>query len=141
MGARLSMNYGFTCTCFTKVELVVSHRFPTVVESILDQRYWYGAKIKSTHSIPITDVSFPECYGNDMVQLPIPRNGIGMGRTVRYQSWDICYGECMELYEKHSNPIETGQSSYGIGMGLSHIISIPDPMGNIWNFTKYVAIP
>ena len=47
----------------------------------------------------------------------------------------------MELYEKHSNPIETGQSSYGIGMGLSHIISIPDPMGNIWNFTKYVAIP
>lgn len=67
MGARLSMNYGFTCTCFTKVELVVSHRFPIVVESILDQRYWYGAKIKSTHSIPITDVSFPECYGNDMV--------------------------------------------------------------------------
>ena len=47
----------------------------------------------------------------------------------------------MELYEIRSNPIETGQSLYGIGTGLSHIIPIPDPMGNIWNFTKYVAIP
>ena len=104
MEARLSMNHGFTCTCFTKVELVVSHRFPIVVESIFGSAVLvWGAKIKSTHSIPITDVSFPECYGNDMVQLPIPRNGIGMGLS------------------------DTNPGIYA--------------MGNVWNFTKNIAIP
>lgn len=58
-----------------------------------------------------------------------------------YHSLDVCYGEYMELYEISSDPIETSQSTYGIGMGLSHIIPIPHPMENIWNFTKYVAIP
>ena len=47
----------------------------------------------------------------------------------------------MELYEIRSGPIEEGQLSYGFGMVLTHIIPIPDTMGNIWNFTKYVAIP
>ena len=33
------------------------------------------------------------------------------------------------------------QPLYGITMGLTHIIPIPDAMGNVWNFTKYVEIP
>ena len=33
------------------------------------------------------------------------------------------------------------QSSYGITMGLTHTIPTQDPMGNVWNFTKYVEIP
>ena len=47
----------------------------------------------------------------------------------------------MELCQIHSIPIQKGQGSYGIGMGLIHIIPIPDTMGNIWNCAKYVAIP
>lgn len=33
------------------------------------------------------------------------------------------------------------QGHYGNGMGLLHTIPLMDTMGNIWNFTKYVAIP
>ena len=47
----------------------------------------------------------------------------------------------MELCQIHSIPIQKGQGSYGIGMGLIHIIPIPDTMGNLWNCAKYVAIP
>ena len=47
----------------------------------------------------------------------------------------------MELCQIHSIPIQKGQGSYGIGMGMSHIIPIPDTMGNLRNCAKYVAIP
>ena len=33
------------------------------------------------------------------------------------------------------------QPLYGITMGLTHIIPIPDAMGDVWNFMKYVEIP
>ena len=61
--------------------------------------------------------------------------------NITYLSSDLYYGKYVELYKIRSNPIETSESTCGIGMGLSHVIPIPDPMGNIWNFMKYVAIP
>ena len=60
---------------------------------------------------------------------------------VAYHSPNGYYGEYMELYEIRRNPIENVQPSYGITMGLTHTIPIRDPMGNVWNFTKYVEIP
>ena len=51
------------------------------------------------------------------------------------------YGNYMELCQIHSIPIQKGQGSYGIGMGLIHIIPIPDTMGNLRNCAKYVPIP
>ena len=47
----------------------------------------------------------------------------------------------MELCQIHSIPIQKGQESYGIGMGLIDIFPIPDTMGNLRNCAKYVAIP
>ena len=41
----------------------------------------------------------------------------------------------------HSIPIQQGQGSYDIGMGLIHIIPTPDTIRNLWNCAKYVAIP
>ena len=51
------------------------------------------------------------------------------------------YGNYMELCQIHSIPTQKGQGSYGIGMGLIHIIPVPDTMGNLWNCAKYIAIP
>ena len=47
----------------------------------------------------------------------------------------------MDYCQIRSIPIVKGQGSYGIGMGLSHIITILDPMGYLWSAAKYVAIP
>ena len=33
-----------------------------------------------------------------------------------------------------------GEGSYGIGMGLIHIIPIPDTMENLWNCTFFILI-
>ena len=57
---------------------------------------------------------------------------------LRFMLWEIC-GTLQNMV--HSNPTETSESACGTGMGLSHVIPIPDPTGNIWNFTKHVAIP
>ena len=47
----------------------------------------------------------------------------------------------MELYEICSIPIERAEKLHGIAMGPNHTITISYPMGDIWNFTKYVAFP
>lgn len=52
-----------------------------------------------------------------------------------------CQGSDMELYEIHGIPIEKGERLHGIAMGPTHTITISYPMGDIWNFTKYVAFP
>ena len=51
--------------------------------------------------------------------------------------WDFTKGH-------YSIPIEMAQALQGHcgnGMGLLHTIPLVDTMGNIWNFTKYVAVP
>ena len=47
----------------------------------------------------------------------------------------------MDYCQIRSIPIVKVQISCGIGMGLSHIIPIVDPMGYLWIAAKYVAIP
>ena len=46
----------------------------------------------------------------------------------------------IKLCQIHSISIQKGEGSYGIGMGLIHIIPIPDTIENLWNCAKYVAI-
>ena len=50
-------------------------------------------------------------------------------------------GNCMGYCKIRSIPVVEVQISYGIGMGLSHIIPIVDPMGYLWIAAKYVTIP
>ena len=47
----------------------------------------------------------------------------------------------MDYCQIRSIPIVKVQISCGIGMGLSHIIPIVDPMGYLWIAAKYEAIP
>ena len=77
------------------------------------------------HSIPISDVAVST---NDMGTFP-------------YQMV-VCVDDMgnMELCQIHSISIQKGEGSYGIGMGLIHIIPIPITMENLWNCAKYVAI-
>ena len=92
--------------------------------------------------IPISYSGISDHYGNYMELYEIRSNPIEkVWKCYGTDPHTQCYGESMELYEIRSNPIEEGQLSYGFGMVLTHIIPIPDTMGNIWNFTKYVAIP
>lgn len=51
------------------------------------------------------------------------------------------YGSWMELCQIHRIPIVRGQRSRGIGMRVSHITPILDPMGYLWISAKYVAFP
>ena len=87
-------------------------------------------------SIPISDAAVSmmiwELYETSQNICNIPISDASM------RGW---YGNYMELCQIHSIPIQVGQGSYGIGMGLIHIIPIPDTMGNLWNCAKYVAIP
>ena len=59
-------------------------------------------------------------------------------------TWDIpisYYRTDMELYKIRSIPIERAKKLHGIAMGKNHTITISYPMGDVWNFTKYVAFP
>ena len=47
----------------------------------------------------------------------------------------------MESCQVHITSIVESQETYGIGMGLSHVIAILCTMGNVWGAAKYVAIP
>ena len=42
-----------------------------------------------------------------------------------YQCFSVKYGECMRFCQIRSNSIVKGHGSYGIGMGLSCMNSIP----------------
>ena len=77
------------------------------------------------HSIPISDVA-------------VSTNDMG---TFLYQML-VCVDDIgnMELCQIHSISIQKGEGSYGIGMGLIHIIPIPHTMENLWKCAKYVAI-
>lgn len=103
------LSYGFNMGKFSFFNVPqISHSLQSNSQNIW---IWYGTEIKRSHSIPISDLRIPKCYGSSM-----------------------------ELCEVRRNPIDTRQDHMVLLRGSPMQFPCND-MENVWNFTKYVAIP